>query len=117
MKLFYKDEVHERQTNEMLEKFCLSSIKQDAECGVFAYIVGAVYKVPHLIECIDNEGSIDLDLLYEKIAVFSSSEKHMIRFALQCFNGSLDDIPLSNVMWSLDAKNTRVIKQAIDIRY
>lgn len=34
----------------------------------------------------------------------------MIRFALQCFNGSIDDVKLSEVMRSLDEQNVKVIK-------
>lgn len=41
----------------------------------------------------------------------------MIRFALQCFNGSIDDIKLSEVMRPLDVENVKVIKQAIETRY
>ncbi len=57
-------------------------------------------------------------MIYLKLwGFFSTSEQGMIRFALQCFNGSIDDIKLSEVMRSLDDENTKMIKQAIDIRY
>ena len=49
------------------------------------------------------------------MGVFSSSEKNMIRFALQCFNSSIDDIKLADIMYSLDNENVKVIKQAIDL--
>ncbi len=115
--IYFKDEVHEEQTALLLEKFKKESLLQDVEYGSFAYIVGATYKAKQVASAIDEEGNIDLDELYEIIGVFSSSERGMIRFALQCFNNSMDEITLGEVMRPLDDKNTKVIKQVIDIRY
>lgn len=116
MKMYFKSDYHEEQTKMLLKKFRKSDVLQDIEYGSFAYIVGATYKAEKIAETIDEEG-IDLDKLYEIIGVFSSSEQGMIRFALQCFNSSIDDIKLSDVMRPLDDENTKVIKQAIEIRY
>lgn len=117
MKMYFKSDYHEEQTKMLLEKFRKSDVLQDIEYGSFAYIVGATYKAEKIAETIDEDNTIDLDKLYEIIGVFSSSEQGMIRFALQCFNSSIDDIKLSDVMRPLDDENTKVIKQAIEIRY
>ncbi|GAB2560880.1 hypothetical protein [Gracilibacillus alcaliphilus] len=68
-----------------------------------------------MAKAIDVEGSLDVGELYEIMGVFSSSDKNMIRFALQCFNSSIDDIKLADVMHGLDGQNIKVIKQAIDL--
>lgn len=117
MKMYFKSDYHEEQTNLLLEKFGKTDVLQDIEYGSFAYIVGATYKAEKIAETIDEDNTIDLDELYEIIGVFSSSEQGIIRFALQCFNSSIDDIKLSDVMRPLDDENTKVIKQAIEIRY
>lgn len=117
MTIYFKSELHEEQTNLLLEKMGKASLLKDIEYGSFAYIVGATYKVNQIMQTVDENNSIDLDELYNIIGVFSSSEQGMIRFALQCFNSSIDDIKLGDVMRPLDDENTKVIKQAIDIRY
>lgn len=114
--VYFKNELHEEETNLLLERMGKESLLQDVEYGSFAYIVGAIYKAKQVSKAIDEEG-IDLDKLYEIIGVFSSSEIVMVRFAVQCFNGSIDEITLGEVMRPLDDENTKVIKQAIDIRY
>ncbi|GAF66428.1 hypothetical protein BTS2_3329 [Bacillus sp. TS-2] len=113
--IFYKSDYHEEQTKLLLNKFDKPSIKSDLEYGVLAYIIGATFKAKNIESTIDNEGSIDLEQLYEIMAVFSSSEKNMIRFSLQCFNKSIDNITLSEVMHGLDDDNVKVIKQAIEL--
>lgn len=115
--IFYKSELHEEETNTLLEKFGLKDVSNDIEYGSFAYLVGATGKAFHIMKFIDDENHVDVDGLLEMIGVFSSSEKSMIKFALQCFNKSFSDIILADVMWSLDETNTKVVKQAIDIRY
>ena len=115
--MYYKDKVHEEQVKCLLNKLKLEKISQDIKYGTFAYIVGATYKAKYIMKIIDEDNNIDLDMLYDEIDVYSTSEQHMIRFALQCFNYSIDDIQLGETMRSLDALNTKVIKQAIDIRY
>lgn len=116
MDIFFKDELHKEQTELLLNKFGISSIQEDSYYGTFSYIVGATYKSNHIAKTI-YDCQIDVDEIYEMIKVYSSSEKYMIRFALQCFNGSIDDIRLSDVMHSLDDVNAIVVKQAINIRY
>lgn len=115
--IFFKNDLHEEGTKLLLVKMGKTDVLQDVEYGTFAYIVGAIYKAKQVVKVIDGDGSINLDYLYEIIGVFSSCEQAMIRFALQCFNNSMDDIPLGEVMRSLDNENTKVIKQAIEIRY
>ncbi|MCY7865918.1 hypothetical protein P8918_13165 [Bacillus spizizenii] len=113
---YFKSDFHEQQTNLLLKKLGRSTVTEDLEYGVFAYVTGATLKAEKVEQAIDGEG-VDIEKLYEIIDVFSSSEKAMIRFALQCFNSSIDDIKLSEVMRSLDDQNTQVVKQAINILY
>lgn len=115
--MYFKDEEHKEQTFAILNAFGKESVDQDLQYGMLAYIVGATYKGNHLLKFINEYGEIDIDNFYEYMKVFSNTEKSMIRFAFQCYNNAIDDIKLSDVMWSLDAKNTRVIKQAINILY
>lgn len=115
--MFYKSDEHKKDTEKILQTFGISDIAKDIEYGSIAYVVAATYKTDDFITCIDDDNNIDLDKLFKSMEVWSYSEKSMIRFALQCFNGSIDDIKLSDVMRSLDDDNTKVIKQAIDIRY
>lgn len=115
--VYYKSDYHEEQTQTILDKFKQETITQDIEYGSIAYVVGATYKAEYLIKTIDEYNTIDIEKLYEVMDVFSSSERSMIRFALQLFNSSIDDIKLSDVMHSLDEDNSKVIKQAIDLRY
>lgn len=117
MTIYFKSNLHEELTKLLLEKMGKESLLQNIEYGSFAYVVGATYKVNQIIHTIDDDNNIDLDELYNIMGVFSTSEQGMIRFALQCFNTSIDDIKLSDVMRPLDDENTKVIKQAIDIRY
>lgn len=115
--MFYKSDEHKKDTEKILRTFGISDIAKDIEYGSIAYIVAATYKTDDFITCVDDDNNIDLDKLFKLMAVWSYSEKSMIKFGLQCFNSSIDDIKLSDVMRSLDDDNTRVIKQAIDIRY
>lgn len=111
--IYFKSEEHEAQMSRLLDKLGNDSL----EYRVFAYIVAATYKADQILKVIDDEGYIDVDEVYDVIGVYSGSERCMIRFGLQCFNGGIDDIKLGDVMRSLDSDNTRVIKQAIDMRY
>lgn len=115
--VYYKSEFHEEQTELLLEKFKIHTVTQDIEYGSFAYVVGATYKAKQIEKIIDEEGTIDITELYEIIGVYSNSERSMIRFAVQLYSSTLDDITLSEVMESLDDENSRVIKQAIELRF
>lgn len=84
--IYFKDRLHEEQTNILLEKMGEKSVLQDIEYGSFAYIIGATYKAKDVIKSIDEHNNIDLGLLYDTFSVFNASERVMIRFALQCFN-------------------------------
>lgn len=115
--IYFKDEVHHAQTKKLLTKFRKKNITDDLEYGALSYVVGATYKADYLLQVIDEENTIDLDILYENMKVLSHTEQSMIKFALQLFNHSVNDIKLSDVMRSLDSDNTKVIKQAIEIRF
>ena len=115
--IYFKDEVHEQQTEMLWSKLKIRDLSKDIECGTMAYVMAATYKGKQLLQAIDDEGYIDIEKVYDLIEKYSSAEIDMIRFALQCYNGSIDDITLRDTMWSLDEENTKVIKQAIDLRY
>ena len=116
-KVYFKSDLHKEQTEKILEKFGQKSLSQNIEYGLFAYVVGATYKAENVLKTINDENFIDIDKLHEIINSFSTSERVMIRFSLQLFNSSIDDIKLSDVMYSLDSENVKVIKQAIELRY
>lgn len=117
MDLIYKNEVHENQCNQILQKLGLLTVEQNKEIGSFAYIVSATYKGNQILPALYDNGSIDIEKYLDVIKPFSSSEKAMLKFAIQCFNGSFSDIAIPDVFRSLDTENTAIIKQAINIRY
>ncbi|MGE6591615.1 hypothetical protein ACQKEX_14570 [Bacillus pumilus] len=114
----FKSENHKKQTDLILDLLGEKpfDLADDVYYRSFAYVAGAVNKFNEIKETINLDG-IDLDQLYEEMERFSSSEKAMTRFAIQCFNGRLDDITLPQVMHSLDSENSNGIKEAIGIRY
>lgn len=115
-KIYFKSDHHKEQTALILEAFGKQNIEDDYFYGSLAYVVGATYKADYLLKVIGTDNIIDIEKMYEDIKELSHSERVMIRFGLQLFGG-IDDIELSKVMQPLDSENTRVIKQAIDIRY
>lgn len=115
--LYFKSDLHKEQTLKILNAFNQINITGDLFYGCLAYVVGATYKADYLVKVIDADRNIDIGVLYENIQVLSHSERVMIRFGLQLFNGSIDDIKLSDVMQPLDNENIKVIKQAIDLFY
>lgn len=115
--IYLKSELHADEIAKFLDKFKKKDIFKDVEYGTLAYIAGATYKTDDILQCFDDTNTIDLDMIHDKIEFYSATEKVMIRFALQCFNPALDEIPLNKVMRFLDDKNTSVIVQAIKIRY
>ena len=115
--MFFKDEWHKEDVKLMLGKFEMEDVFSNVEYGSFAYIVGATGKAKNIIKCFNETNSINTDMFYETIQVYSSSEKSMLLFALQCFNDRLSDITLADTFRSLDSNNEKVIKQAIEIRY
>lgn len=117
MELTYKSEEHKNQCNQILQKLGLITVNQNRELGSFAYIASATYKTRYLLPALRSNGSIDVEMYYDAIEPFSSSEKAMLKFAIQCFNDSISDITIPAVFRSLDSENTFAVKQAINIRY
>lgn len=115
--VYFKNPEHEQQTKIIMEKFNWPNVPLSVEYTLFAYIVAATGKAKQIVPLIDDDNYIDIDNLYKTIAPYSNSERSMIRFALQCFSSSIDQIPLSDVMCSLDSSNIKVIKYAIDTLY
>lgn len=68
-----------------------------------------------LLSCVSS--GVKLDIVEKVIESYSTSEKALIRFGLQCFNEKFDDITLPEVLENLDSKNIAIVKQAIAIRY
>ena len=116
MELYFKDRQHKEDSNCFLKVFGKSDFTTDVEYGVLSYVLGAVNKKTDLMLAVDEEG-IDIEKLYEILDVYSSSERSMVRFGVQCFNASIDDIKLADVVSSLDNENLRVVKTALDLRY
>ena len=118
MELYFKDQQHEEDSNCFLNAFGKSDFTTDVEYGVLSYVLGAVNKKKDLMLAVDEEMmGIDIEKLYEILDVYSSSERSMIRFGVQCFNASIDDIKLADVVSSLDNENLCVVKTALDLRY
>lgn len=114
----FKSELHKKQTYDLLKKFGKEEITDDKEYGSFAYIVGATYIADSVERAIDEDDrTLDIDKIQEILGVCSGGERRMLRFALQCFNNSLDDITIGEVMSSLDEENKDVICYAIMLRY
>ena len=113
--LLFKDKDHENDFFYlMIETF--KRPFDDREYGSLSYLVAATGKTGDVINIYDHEG-LDIDILRDRMGVYSSSEIAMIRFGLQLFNSNIDDIKLNDVFWSLDDENTAVVKAAIDYRF
>src|SRR5699024_4440387 len=117
--IFYKNKLHEEGTKKLLKKFQTPSISANKERAAFSYLVGATNRIESVIACFDENNMIDLNLLIETIERkdFSSSEKSMLKFAIQFINQNISNITLTEVMNTIDDNNITIIKQAIDIRY
>lgn len=116
--MYYKDELHEEGSLELMKAFDLgfSTLEDNREFGAFCYLVGATYKTKDIINSVGPDG-IDMDTIEQTILVYSSSEIGMIRFGLQLYNGGIDDITLPEVMFGLDEQNEQVVYDAIGFRY
>ena len=114
LELVFKDIHHETDFFYLIDK--LNRPLTDREYGSLAYLIAATGKTGALADLFDDEG-VDVPQLQERMGVFSSSERSMIRFGLQLFNSRIDDIKLHDVFWSLDEENAKVIKSVIDYRF
>lgn len=115
--MYFKNEKHKEDLELLLNKFGLSDVKNNVYYGSLAYIVSATGKANKIAKTFKSDGSINTREYLNIIKVFSSSEQALLKFALQCFNSSLSEITIADVFYSLDSKNTKVVKQAIEIRY
>lgn len=115
--IYFKSDLHKTHTYKTLKMFNENELENDVYVGSFAYLVGATFKADRIGKMIYDDGTIDLKGIYDEIKYYSTSEKAIIRFALQLFNSSIDDILIGDVMQSLDSKNIKAVKQAIDIRF
>ena len=112
--LFFKDEIHESQFNAILDTVGADNI----EVTTLAYLTAATYKGKRLIEeKALNYKFIDDEKFLEVIAPYSSSEKGLLRFALQCYNRHYDTITLPEVLQPLDETHHKIVKNALTLRY
>lgn len=114
LQLAFKDESHEADFWFLIEK--VDRPLSDREYGSLMYMIATSGKTDALLDLIDSDG-VDVEILQERMGVFSSSERAMIRFGLQLFNSSIDDIKLADVFWSLDEENVKSVKSVIDYRF
>lgn len=115
--IYFKSDLHKKHTYNLLKKFNENKLENDVYIGAFAYLVGAVFKADRIEKMIYDDGTIEIEGIYNEIKYYSTSEKAILRFALQLFNSSIDNIMIVDVMQSLDSKNIKAVKQAIDIRF
>jgi|SRR5699024_3734119 len=115
--MYFKDEEHKEGLEFLLSKFGLSDVESDVYYGSLAYLVSATGKERKIVKTFKRDGSVDSDKYMEIIQVYSSSEQALLKFALQCFNSRLSKITIADVFYSLDSQNSKVVKQAIEIRY
>lgn len=109
----FKNDNHKSDYHALLETL---QTKGDKEYAVLAYLLTATGKLKALKDCFDAY-HVDIDSLYEKMKVFSPTEKAMIRFGVQCYNDNLDSITLGETLRGLDEHNEKVVLHAINVRY
>lgn len=116
MELYFKSDYHKETALNLMQRLGFQRLEDDREYGSFCYVATATNKYVDLEKIADSEG-IDLDILEQKMLVYSASEMALIRFALQLFSSELDDITLPEVMSSLDEENKSVVLAAIRFRF
>lgn len=114
--MFFKSDYHEEIANKLMKLCGFERLEDNKEFGSFCYVASATYKLNNLEEVVGEDG-IDLDTLEQKMLVYSTSEMSMIRFGLQLFNESIDDITIPEVFSSLDEENKKVVLEAIKFRF
>lgn len=118
-KLYYKDELHEKLTfhYSSLMGISISNLFYDKEAYVSCYILASL-TTKRFDDFIIKGKKIKVRALQKKIGPYSSTEKNMIRFAVQiCCGPNVDGIPLVNVFRGLDSHNVKIIKAAINYLY
>src|SRR5699024_9581414 len=115
MDIYFKSIDHKQDFQFLMQLLGLQTIDDNIEYGVFAYVIAGIGKTDKLAPFIEKNNIEFLDI-YEQMKVFSESEKNIIHFAEQCFNGN-NIVPLIDVMQPLDKQNSDMINQTIDIRY
>lgn len=114
--LFFKDEIHESQFNDILE--AVGTDINNIELATLAYLTAATYKGKRLLEEeVFTHRYVDNEKFHEVIAPYSSSEKGLLRFGLQCYNHHLDEITIAEVLYPLDDTNLKIMKSALAFRY
>lgn len=114
--VFFKSDYHEEIANKLMKLCGFERLEDNKGFGSFCYVASATYKLNDLEEVVGEDG-IDLDTLEQKMLVYSPSEMSMIRFGLQLFNESIDDITIPEVFSSLDEENKKVVLEAIKFRF
>lgn len=118
--LYFKSEQHEKDLK-LLEKTVLPYWKSKyyRDQKSFLYLIAASGKAKHILDCFDTDLEVFIkQKIQKKIALFSTTEQNMIRFALQMlYDQNTDDISLPEAMSYLDDRNRNVMFQAIKIRH
>ena len=112
--LFWKDEAHKEDFEKALGK--LERDMADSYYCSFAYLLSATGKVDSLLPFLSGTG-VSSEEIKEAMWPYSKTEKNMILFALQLFNGEMSDITLPDVIAGLDSYNYKCVLDAIQIRF
>lgn len=114
--LYFKLDGHVTEMQELLKAFGIRSLYQSKEHTVLCYYISAVFKGKYLIDDISEDG-LNMEGIEEKLLSYSPSESGLIRFGLQLFNPTMDDITIPEVFFSLDEENSKVLISGLAFRY
>lgn len=114
-KLYFKNDDHEKLLFHYSSLMGIKFTDESAYAGCYI-LASLVYK--RFDDFIVKGKHLKVRSLQKEIGAYSTTEKNMIRFAIQLISGpNADGIPLVNVFNFLDDSNTRVIKSAINYVY
>lgn len=109
--MYYKNDEHQKRALAMKNKAGQGS---DCEYCSAIYVLAALDKP---VEDYIQPGVIAIRALKKDSAVWSSSEKALVKLAISLFGAGAHSARIDEVFWSLDEENTRVALQALEIRY
>lgn len=103
--MYFKSEKHEELFNYYLSTFS----HNEENVFWFSYLVAASGKDFEK----EIKNGVDDEAMLEKIKVFSSSEKHLIKLALNVFNGSCE-VNLKRMIEAFDEENMKVLREYLN---
>ena len=111
-KLYFKNDDHEKLLFHYAQLMGIKFTDESEYAGCYI-LASLTYK--RFDDFIVKGKRLKARSLQKEIVPYSTTEKNMIRFAIQLISGpNADGIPLVNVFTHLDQSNTKVIKSAID---